>query len=321
MKPSISSTLKRWAVLSVTVVALSSCVIQQGAIEPKISYSPPPRLLHCLPDAFPPLTCDEMAQDWGKELWIGSQFGKDLDLYRSITALKRARILSPPFERLQQIDYSIVLCYWLGAKYCDAIEAFECSSISCVGPEFAAYETVLTILFDAYNKTGQTMRACTILELINEIDEEQVGKLQTGSAIEIGSFEALAMLPRDPLSQQAVDDLLCCYCPATKSVRAAQIYNALLPGAGYLYVGQPKTAMTSFLLNALFIGATYQFFKNGYPFAALFTLSLETGWYIGGINGAGIAARQYNESLYNCFGKEAMMQGRLFPILMIERAF
>lgn len=290
-------------------------------MEPSICYSPPSRLLQCLPDAFPPLSCDELDAPWGRELFIGIALAKELDLYRSITALKRAKILGPPPLRLQQTDYNIVLCYWLGCKYAEAIEHFECSSISCVGPDFLAYASLLTVLYDCYQKRGCLERACTVLELINEIDPLQVEKLQTSTALSIGSFAALNCLERDEETQVVVDDFLNCYCQKKLSPRRAQIYNALLPGAGYLYVGQPKTALTSLLLNAIFIGATYQFFRHGYPAAALFTLSLETGWYIGGINGAGLAAKQYNETLYNCYGKEAMLQGRLFPILMLEAAF
>lgn len=247
--------------------------------------------------------------------------GKELDLYRAITALKRAKILGPTSFRLQQIDYQIVLCYWLGCKYAEAIEAFECSSIASAGPNFLAYRSLLTILYDCYEKRGQLERASIVLELINEIDPMEVERLQTSTALSIGSFEALNCLQRDEETQAVVDEFLSCYSEKKLSPTKAQVYNALLPGAGYLYVGQKKTALTSLLLNAIFIGATYQFFKHGYPAAAIFTLSLETGWYIGGINGAGLAAKQYNEAVYNCFGKEAMLKGRLFPLLMLEAAF
>lgn len=274
-----------------------------------------------LPDAFPPLSCDELDEPWGRELLIGIALGKELDLYRAITALKRAKILGPPSFRLQQIDYNIVLCYWLGSKYSEAIETFECSSISSAGPNFLAYRSLLTILYDCYEKLGQLDRASIVLELINEIDPMEVEKLQTSTAITIGSFEALNCLQRDGETQAVVDEFLSCYCEKKLSPTKAKVYNALLPGAGYLYVGQKKTAFTSLLLNAIFIGATYQFFKHGYPAAAIFTLSLETGWYIGGINGAGLAAKQYNEMVYNCYGKEAMLKGKLFPLLMLEAAF
>jgi hypothetical protein len=106
-----------------------------------------------------------------------------------------------------------------------------------------------------------------------------------------------------------------------KSVSKAQTLNAILPGAGYYYVGQKKSGLTSFIINALFIAATYQLFDHGYIAAGIITGSLECGWYFGGINGAGLAAKEYNEQLYQSLGKEFMIQNRLFPILTIQKGF
>ena len=40
--------------------------------------------------------------------------------------------------------------------------------------------------------------------------------------------------------------------------------------------------------------------------AGIFTASLEAGWYLGGINGAGLSAKIYNDRLYSELGKEAL---------------
>ena len=48
-----------------------------------------------------------------------------------------------------------------------------------------------------------------------------------------------------------------------KSIRKAEVFNAILPGAGYFYAGQIESGITSFLINALFIAATYEFFHKG----------------------------------------------------------
>ena len=37
-----------------------------------------------------------------------------------------------------------------------------------------------------------------------------------------------------------------------KSPTKARWLNGILPGAGYSYIGQKQTALTSFLINALF---------------------------------------------------------------------
>ena len=95
----------------------------------------------------------------------------------------------------------------------------------------------------------------------------------------------------------------------------------LLPGAGYYYVGQKKAALTAFVINSLFTAAAYQFFAKGYPAAGFITLSFEAGWYFGGINGAGLAAKEYNERLYEVKAKDFMLKERLFPLLTFETSF
>lgn len=79
--------------------------------------------------------------------------------------------------------------------------------------------------------------------------------------------------------------------------------------------------MTSFIINALFAAATYQLIDRGYVAAGIIVGSLEMGWYIGGINGAGLEAKEYNQSLYNTCAKEVMIRNQLFPVLMFETTF
>jgi hypothetical protein len=301
---------------------LSSCTLQNTAIAPTITYFPQERTITCLPDTFPPLNYVESETSWGQEILIGIHFGKEVDLYRSITAFKRAKILIPKTHpRLKQIDYSLIVAYYLGNKYYEAIEIFENGACSEVQKDFPGLDTLLIILYDCYTKTSQIEKATCILEIINAFSPELTSRLQTGTAIQIGSFEALECLPRDECLQEAVDEFLTSYDSLKKSPRKAQLLNAVLPGAGYFYLEQPKTALTAIIVNGLFIAATYQLFKRGYIAPAIFTLSLESGWYLGGINGGGLGAKEYNEALYNTLGKETMLKERLFPVLEIKHAF
>ena len=79
--------------------------------------------------------------------------------------------------------------------------------------------------------------------------------------------------------------------------------------------------MTSFMINASFIAASWYFFDHGNYGAGIITSSLEFGWYFGGINGAGLAAKEWNQHIYNIKGKELMIEMRLFPVLMLEASF
>lgn len=306
----------------VLLILLASCAKQDYSVQPSISYYPQERTLSCLPAAFPSLSQQELSTPWGPEISIGIHFGREMDLYRSITAFKRAKILIPPdHPRLKQIDYSLILGYYLGNKYCEAIQIFEEGSCSRVDSHFPGLDTLLIVLYDCYTKTNQIEKASCILDLINQVSPGKAEKLQLGTALQLGSFIAIESIPKDPPVAHSINTFLCAYEASKKSPKKAQLFNALLPGAGYLYLGQPKTALTALLVNALFVAATYQLFHKGYTAPAIFTLSLECGWYFGGINGAGLGAKEYNEFLYNTLAKETMLKEKLFPILEISYAF
>ncbi len=262
---------------------------------------------------------------WGKELLIGQEFLKENDLYRSITALKRAKFLMPPgknMERRQQIDYTILLAYYLGGKYKEVTEQFEDSTLFIATPEaFPLYDDLLIMLYDSYHRSGKCEKAAAVLEMIRERNPEKATSLELYTSLSEGeilhSYELAEQLP----DGEPVVEYLAAFEYCKKSVTKARTLNAILPGAGYYYVGQKKTAVTSFLINALFIGAAWAFFNNRNVPAALITLSFETGWYFGGINGAGLAAQEYNERLYEANTKEMMYQNKLFPIFHFSKSF
>lgn len=305
------------------LLVLCSCCRDNCTIEPAICYTPPQRLIGKLPSPFPPLTKEERGQDWGRELFLGRQFAREMDLYRALTCFKSAQFLIPKLnmERLLEIEYEIFFAYYLANKYQDAVEAFEASHLISAPETFPALHDLLITLYDAYIKTDQPERAYRILGLLGESDLETANNLILGTAItdvDVPTImRAAECSPQSDNIYQFVND----YTTQSKSVSKAKWLNAVLPGAGYFYVGQKKAALTSFIINALFIAATYQLFDRGYIPAAIITGSLEMGWYFGGINGAGLSAREYNERLYECLGKEMLIQNRLFPILMIQMGF
>lgn len=302
---------------------LSGCAPHCSKLEPKIFYTPPPRFIQALPSPFEKLTKDELCQEWGREFFVGLHFANEMDLYRAITAFKTALIFIPSSktERGTQINYCIFECYYLGQKYVEAIETFNNSPLSSVSTSFPAYRELLIMLYDSYRHTGQLENAEWIFNIVNEHDPETANQLLLSYALKEGDIEAVKNLEDSLPNGNGFVEYLDRFESVSKSVTKARHLNAVLPGAGYYYVGQKKTAVTSFIINALFIGATYFFVKNGNIPAALVTASLESGWYIGGINGAGLAAKEYNEHLYEVNTKEVLLENRLFPVLMLEKSF
>lgn len=290
--------------------------MSQTEFEPSISYTPTTQLTVSRASAFPPLLASERRQDWGKELVIGDAFACEMDLYRALTCYKRADVLIPEKfpERRLQINYNIVQCYYLGDKHQETIDAFEKGPLSFVSPSFPAFDDLIIMLYESYQCVDQTEKACKFLQLIESRAPETASRLRLSEALLHADFCVLDDEPE-------LADFTANYHAQTLSVRRAQVLNAFLPGAGYLYIGQKQSALTSFVLNALFIAAAYHFFENGNIAAGLITSSLEAGWYFGGINGAGLAAKEFNERLYSGSTRELMIQRRLFPVLMLQCAF
>jgi hypothetical protein len=311
----------------------TSCTREIIEIEPSFCYFPPERYLKQLPSPFAELTEVEKQQEWSKELFLGRIFAKELDLFRAITCFKRALYLLPKehYARRQEIEYEIFLTYYIGGKYEECVQAFEGGALFSATDQFPAIQELLILLYDAYMQTEQPEKALRILHLIEISQYETAQKLKVETAllnVDFPALEAIASNPEaeanagsmPPLSQNTaafLSNYKCC----AKSITKAKTLNALLPGAGYYYVGQKKSAATSFLINALFITAAYQLFDRGYLAGGIIVSSLELGWYFGGINGAGIEAHDYNQVLYQTLGKEFLLQNRLFPILMIEAGF
>ncbi len=157
--------------------------------------------------------------------------------------------------------------------------------------------------------------------LMEKGDPETALDLKLFTSLDSGDLSCVGSLAKQHPHCEDFSQFINSYCRCSKSVKKAQFLNAVLPGAGYYYVGQRKSALTSLVINTSFIAATYYFFDQGNWGAGLFAASLEFGWYFGGINGAGLAAKEYNECLYNNLGKDLMIKRSLFPALMLQTGF
>lgn len=302
-------------------IAFTGCQLTTCQLEPHIVCTPPSNLTR-LPSAFSELSEEESKQEWAKELMIGDAFAREGDFYRAITAYKRALFFQHEYnQRRLQIEYDIILCYYLGNKYCEAIAAFERSCLTSVSPSFPAFNQLLLMVYDCYLHEENEEKAASILETIQKFSPETGADLSIYENLMQGRVEEVQAEVEQHPCFEAIQPELNNYYFYSKSPRKARLLNAFLPGAGYYYVGQSKTAVTAFLINALFILASYECFKNGYPAAGIITASLESGWYFGGINGAGIAAQEYNDRLYDDMSRKILNQHCFFPVLMFETSF
>jgi len=323
--PIIHRTVKLSLLGLVCLLVLMGCCHSNSCLlEPNLTYEPPLTLVDSLPSPFKPLSVDEVKSDWGKELLIAQTFVREMDLYRAVTGFKRALILAPldKVDRRLQMEYGILYSYYLGRKYPEVVQTFETSALTNVGGDFPAFKDLLIILYDSYQEDGQSLKAERLFPLIEKCEALKATHLRLYEMLIAGNIEGIeenedaACFTSDELI-----DFIGEYRCEAKSVRKAQGLNAIIPGAGYYYVGLHKAAMTSFLINTLFTAAAYQLFERGDIAAGLIVASLETGWYIGGINGAGLAAKEYNQSLYESKARDFLVKQGLFPVLMLEKSF
>lgn len=309
--------------LLMAVLFLSGCHPKSYDLEPKIDFVPQEHHVGNLPRTFSPLTKKEQETSWGQEMFMGDRFAKEFDFYRAITCYKRGLMLMPPdvVERRYEISYNIVQAYYLACKYQDAANSFEGSTLVQVPKSFPAFHDLLLIVYDSYMRIGECQKAEILSKSFEKHYPETLQKLKLSYALENGDLcEAKEIAVSDELHDKTVE-FIDEYCHCAKSVKKAQWLNAVLPGAGYAYVGQKQSAITSFLINGLFIAGAYQFYQRGYWAAGGIMTTLEFGWYVGGINGAGLEAKEWNQRCYEANARHFMNKNKLFPIFMLETTF
>ncbi len=154
-----------------------------------------------------------------------------------------------------------------------------------------------------------------------EFFRESDGLLKTDASSHLLSTKNLESLYHLKECKQASNDILMDYHSARKKPYVAGGLNALLPGLGYLYLGQRQSAFTALMLNSLTTAAAYYFYRNDNIPAALLTLSFESGWYFGGIYGAKEEALFYNTKMFEKASHYRMRDHKLYPILMLRHGF
>lgn len=304
------------------LVLLAGCYRVSEEVAPKI---PAPCFVKGTnaPSPFKPLREDEKMSDWAKEYKLGLAFAHECDLYRAITSFKRALFLLSETHpdsvyRRQEIVYMMLLSYYLGEKWEEAIALVESGEFGEVDQFFPAYHDLILILYDTYSRVGNLARATYFQEKIKDYDAKLASKMQTLTFLQGGGFPELLKDEGAPLYQK---EMVAHYLSQKKNVKRASFLNAIMPGAGYYYVGLKQTAVCAFLVNGLFIaGAAEAFIHHNIPLGVILT-SLESGWYFGGIYGGALAAKSYNENLYLCFAERISKREALFPILHLNFSF
>ena len=308
----------------VILILFTGCYKVSNDITPNISYSVEEMYLNSLPSFFSDI--NDYADDWANEIKIGISFAKEEDFYRAITSFKRALVILPKeqVDLNKRLQYAIVFAYYLAHRYDELINFFEKSDITNVDKTFKPFQDLLIILHDSYRKKKDVVKEENIKDMMIEFYPNIVKSVSLSTALLDAKIDEVKNICKEPdyySPNKNVINNIDFYEQNKKSIGKAQFLNAICPGTGYLYIGQKRSFITAFLINSLFISASYEFFHHGYTAAGIISASIEAGWYFGGIYGAGEETKYYNERLYDSQVASFMNQSGLFPVYMIKFYF
>lgn len=262
------------------------------------------------------------------------------DYYRAITEYERFLFYYPEAAEARTAEYQIALAYQKGEKWSQAIERFRAlADRSGFG---ALRAKVLFQLGETrYLKKDYNLALDAYDEFLRSYPEDpDAGRAHIRRGIcylqlrdwplAAAEFERLPEgSPEGGLSLQLVSETGKTPEIETKSPAWAASLSAVLPGAGQLYVGRPTDALTSFLLNGLFIWGAVEAFDNGNHVTAGMLTAFESAWYVGNIYNAASSAHKYNrhkeqefiERLQGDFGISCLRDGQGHNLLALTMHF
>lgn len=227
------------------------------------------------------------------------------DYYRAITEYERVIFFYPNHDLAKTSRYQIALSYLKGNRVTEAITRFR-----KLADDYPAEETGKRSLFmigEAYAQKSDYQQAIDVFErFLNTYAHDpktDEARIRIGwSYLRQGNWEQASeefgrIPPGSPLHAQAEglaeESKSYPHIPA-KSPYLAGGLSAVAPGAGQLYLGRPRDATISFLLNGLFIWGTVEAFRNDNDVTGAILLFFESGWYLGNVYNAINGAHKYN---------------------------
>lgn len=253
------------------------------------------------------------ASDCYKEFKLGVALAEKSEEELAIQSFKRAEVAAP--ENLKEIrmaiQYAQLWVHYQNYHFEQAARYFEKGDLLFARESFPQFKELLLMMFESYERTQQFTKADHLLERIRKSYPNEVQQMLLSRALFRKDFKKIEELSSDAPQHEFLTRLSKGYQKKIKSPKLAKWLGILCPGAGYLYAGQTKSAMTSFLINGLLIAASSQLVVAHYYALGLLLATFEAGWYVGGILGGAEAAKSYNNQLYQDFESKVTFQEQI----------
>ncbi len=249
-----------------------------------------------------------LASEPGVELGLAREFLKDRDYEAAIFQLKRVIKLYPDTHYSLEAEYLLGISEALRGRFDEALRHLEhvASIPSHPFQEQALIAIGLVLEGQKKLKSAHLHYEILLKELIREEDKKSLIHYRLGWVhLKKGEFlrakDYFYLVKTPPLLQESSQEItrhIETLGPLPyKSPAVAGALAAVLPGAGHVYVGRVRDALAAFLVNAVFVAATWEAFRNDLEILGSFLGVMELGWYAGNIYSAVNSAHKYNRKL------------------------
>lgn len=249
--------------------------------------------------------------DADSQLEFAEQYFSKGEYEKAVAEYERFIYFFPEDERTEQTMYKIGMAYFESREFKAAINAFgklmEASNFEFQVSNFK--KQAYFMISESHLKLNETGLAVSnlrnLLMLANEANDADVRDecahrigwiyLETGLWDKARAyFGQISPENRDKYHLEKLFVGL----GERKAVKqkSPRIAGALsiIPGAGYLYSGRYRDALTSFLVNSALMYATYEAFDNDSNALGCILSFVEIGFYSGNIYGSVNSAHKYN---------------------------
>lgn len=243
------------------------------------------------------------------QLKLAGAFIEQGEYYRAVTELKRLAILFPDSPHRTRAYYGEALANYLGERYEEAAAGAFQLSRSATRTDPYGYSANLLQSLAHWRQEQQGMALAALNEASKEPppgEGERLACMKAVYLVDMGNPPAakrelelhLAEYPGSANAQAGLMALEGFEDMEQKSPALAGTLSAVLPGAGYAYVGRWGDASAAFILNVLFAAATYELLEDDQYAAGYLVGAIGLGFYAGNIYGSVKAAEGFNLKVY-----------------------